>query len=115
MPLAVADGVLDATAECIRWVGTPAPVEGQRLAWARAPDLEAFPMPPADVPLLPAVRAAMASATRCAQGGMGSSVSVRVMARVRPVVKFGPRAAQGNSLRLLSHNPLSELALESLG
>ncbi len=54
-------------AECDKWAGTPTPLEGQQLAWARAADLEAFPMPPADVPLLPAVRAAMVAAARYAQ------------------------------------------------
>ncbi len=51
-------------AECNRWAGTPTPLEGQQLTWAQAADLDAFPMPPADVPLLPAVRAAMAAAAR---------------------------------------------------
>ena len=53
-------------AECSRWLGTPVPVEGQRLVWARPSELDSFPMPPADVPLLPTVRAAMIATARYA-------------------------------------------------
>ena len=38
---------------CRKWQGTPVPREGQRLAWARKGELRTFPMPPADLPLLP--------------------------------------------------------------
>lgn len=41
---------------CRRWQGTPQPREGQRLAWVRAMDLRDYPMPPADVPLIPILR-----------------------------------------------------------
>ncbi len=41
---------------CRRWQGTPHPREGQRLAWVRAMDLRDYPMPPADVPLIPILR-----------------------------------------------------------
>lgn len=41
------------------WTGTPEGREGQRLAWVAADDLESWPMPPADKPLLPFVRKAM--------------------------------------------------------
>jgi 8-oxo-dGTP diphosphatase len=35
-----------------RWEGTPAPREGQRLAWVGADDLGAYKVPPADEPLI---------------------------------------------------------------
>ncbi|TNC74267.1 8-oxo-dGTP diphosphatase MutT [Rubellimicrobium roseum] len=41
---------------CRRWQGTPQPREGQQLAWARASELRRYPMPPADVPLIPILR-----------------------------------------------------------
>lgn len=41
---------------CRRWQGTPTPREGQRLAWVRPADLHAWPMPPADLPLIPVLR-----------------------------------------------------------
>jgi len=41
---------------CRRWQGTPHPREGQRLAWVRATALRDYPMPPADVPLIPILR-----------------------------------------------------------
>jgi 8-oxo-dGTP diphosphatase len=41
---------------CRRWSGIPAPREGQRLAWARVAELAAYPMPPADLPLIPVLR-----------------------------------------------------------
>lgn len=41
---------------CRRWQGTPHPQEGQRLAWVRAKDLKNYPMPPADLPLIPILR-----------------------------------------------------------
>jgi 8-oxo-dGTP diphosphatase len=38
---------------CRNWEGEPEPREGQRLAWVRAQKLRDYPMPPADVPLIP--------------------------------------------------------------
>mgnify|MGYP002783415767 FL=1 len=41
---------------CRRWSGAPEGREGQRLAWVRARDLRDYPMPPADLPLVPILR-----------------------------------------------------------
>ena len=41
---------------CRRWQGIPSPKEGQNLAWVRAGDLRNYPMPPADIPLIPILR-----------------------------------------------------------
>jgi 8-oxo-dGTP diphosphatase len=41
---------------CRRWEGTPVAREGQVLKWAYARDLSDFPMPPADIPLIPILR-----------------------------------------------------------
>lgn len=41
---------------CRKWQGVPMPQEGQALAWARAEDLHKYPMPPADIPLIPVLR-----------------------------------------------------------
>ena len=41
---------------CRRWQGTAAAKEGQTLAWVRARDLSKYPMPPADIPLIPILR-----------------------------------------------------------
>jgi 8-oxo-dGTP diphosphatase len=41
---------------CRRWQGIATPREGQALAWARAQDLKTYPMPPADIPLIPILR-----------------------------------------------------------
>lgn len=41
---------------CRRWNGTPAPREGQVLAWVRAGNLKDYDMPPADLPLIPILR-----------------------------------------------------------
>lgn len=41
---------------CRRWQGIPHPREGQNLAWARAAELGNYPMPPADIPLIPVLR-----------------------------------------------------------
>ena len=41
---------------CRRWRGTPRAREGQNLKWVRAKDLRDYPMPEADLPLLPALR-----------------------------------------------------------
>lgn len=49
------------TYECSTWVGEPAGQEGQALAWVTAEELEGggYAMPPADLPMLPPVLAAM--------------------------------------------------------
>lgn len=41
---------------CRRWQGTVRPTEGQTLAWVRPNALRDYPMPPADIPLLPILR-----------------------------------------------------------
>lgn len=41
---------------CRKWQGIPSAREGQRLSWVRAEKLRDFPMPPADLPLLPIIR-----------------------------------------------------------
>ncbi|MCR9150835.1 MAG: (deoxy)nucleoside triphosphate pyrophosphohydrolase [Rhodobacteraceae bacterium] len=41
---------------CRRWQGIITPREGQELAWSRAADLARYPMPPADIPLIPILR-----------------------------------------------------------
>lgn len=41
---------------CRKWNGTPQPREGQTLKWVRANALRDYPMPPADIPLIPALR-----------------------------------------------------------
>jgi 8-oxo-dGTP diphosphatase len=41
---------------CRRWNGTPIPREGQKLAWVRPNQLRDYPMPPADIPLIPILR-----------------------------------------------------------
>lgn len=41
---------------CRRWQGIVSPREGQKLAWVRAMDLSQYPMPPADIPLIPILR-----------------------------------------------------------
>ncbi len=38
---------------CRRWKGTVRSLEGQDLKWVRANDLRKYPMPPADLPLIP--------------------------------------------------------------
>lgn len=38
---------------CRRWDGLAMPREGQELAWVRANKLRDYPMPPADLPLIP--------------------------------------------------------------
>ena len=38
---------------CRRWEGTPTGREGQNLAWVRPAKLRDYPMPPADLPLIP--------------------------------------------------------------
>ena len=41
---------------CRRWQGIVRAQEGQKLAWVRARDLASYPMPPADIPLIPILR-----------------------------------------------------------
>ena len=41
---------------CRRWKGIVRAREGQRLAWVRPQQLADYPMPPADVPLIPILR-----------------------------------------------------------
>jgi 8-oxo-dGTP diphosphatase len=41
---------------CRRWRGTPTPREGQTLAWVRPKRMGAYPMPPADLPLVAMLR-----------------------------------------------------------
>lgn len=41
---------------CRRWQGTPIPQEGQILKWVRPETLVDYPMPPADIPLIPILR-----------------------------------------------------------
>ncbi len=41
---------------CRRWQGIAHGAEGQRIAWVRANKLANYPMPPADLPLLPILR-----------------------------------------------------------
>jgi 8-oxo-dGTP diphosphatase len=40
---------------CRRWTGSAIGREGQALKWVRPHDLRAYPMPPADAPLIPAL------------------------------------------------------------
>jgi 8-oxo-dGTP diphosphatase len=41
---------------CRKWDGIPQGREGQALRWVRAQDLRSYPMPPADLPLIPILR-----------------------------------------------------------
>lgn len=41
---------------CRRWEGEVEALEGQALAWVRANKLRDYPMPPADLPLIPIVQ-----------------------------------------------------------
>ena len=41
---------------CRKWDGTPHAREGQALKWARPSRLRDYPMPPADLPLIPILR-----------------------------------------------------------
>ena len=45
---------------CTAWEGDPVGAEGQELTWSSSADLESFAMPAADVPLIPAIRRALA-------------------------------------------------------
>jgi len=41
---------------CRKWEGVPHPREGQNLRWVRPTEMYAYPMPPADLPLIPILR-----------------------------------------------------------
>jgi 8-oxo-dGTP diphosphatase len=41
---------------CRKWDGTPMSNEGQTLKWVRPNQLRDYPMPPADIPLIPILR-----------------------------------------------------------
>jgi 8-oxo-dGTP diphosphatase len=41
---------------CRRWDGAARAREGQTLAWVHGKDLRNYPMPPADIPLIPLLR-----------------------------------------------------------
>lgn len=41
---------------CRKWEGTPIAREGQVLKWVYPKDFRDYPMPPADVPLIPMIR-----------------------------------------------------------
>ena len=41
---------------CRKWEGIASSREGQQLAWARPTELREYPMPPADLPLIPILR-----------------------------------------------------------
>ena len=41
---------------CRKWKGEPRPLEGGDLAWVRAGRLRDYEMPPADLPLIPAIQ-----------------------------------------------------------
>ena len=41
---------------CRKWEGTPQSREGQELKWVRPSDLRNYPMPAADIPLIPILR-----------------------------------------------------------
>jgi len=41
---------------CRKWDGVPASQEGQTLRWVRPEDLRSYPMPPADIPMIPILR-----------------------------------------------------------
>jgi 8-oxo-dGTP diphosphatase len=41
---------------CRKWQGQPVPREGQTLKWVHPRDMRDYPMPPADLPLIPILR-----------------------------------------------------------
>lgn len=41
---------------CRRWEGTPSALEHSALKWVRPRELSTYPMPPADLPLIPMLR-----------------------------------------------------------
>lgn len=46
---------------CRRWRGDPKGLEGQQIAFVSASGLDAYPMPPADAPMLDDIRRALAA------------------------------------------------------
>jgi 8-oxo-dGTP diphosphatase len=38
---------------CRQWAGAISPSEGQKIAWVKPDELDRYPMPPADAPLIP--------------------------------------------------------------
>jgi 8-oxo-dGTP diphosphatase len=45
--------------DCVAWSGEITPREGQAVAWVTAEDLDRYPMPPADLPLIEPLRRAL--------------------------------------------------------
>ena len=41
---------------CRKWQGMPRPIEHQALKWVKARELKDYPMPSADIPLIPVLR-----------------------------------------------------------
>ena len=41
---------------CRKWEGTPKAIENQTLKWVRPQQMREYPMPPADIPLIPILR-----------------------------------------------------------
>ncbi len=41
---------------CRQWQGNPLPREGQNVAWVKTDELDRYPMPPADAPLIPMLK-----------------------------------------------------------
>jgi 8-oxo-dGTP diphosphatase len=41
---------------CRQWEGEVSPREGQKVAWVPADELDRYPMPPADAPLIPMLK-----------------------------------------------------------
>ena len=41
---------------CRKWEGIVQALEGQDLAWVKSKELRDYPMPPADIPLIPIIR-----------------------------------------------------------
>ncbi len=41
---------------CRKWEGVVRPLEGQVLKWVRIGEINSYPMPPADAPLIPVLR-----------------------------------------------------------
>ena len=50
---------------CRQWTGEVEPQERQRYAWVGGDELDRYPMPPADEPLLPRLRALLAGGGAC--------------------------------------------------
>ncbi|HEV7233587.1 MAG TPA: (deoxy)nucleoside triphosphate pyrophosphohydrolase [Sphingorhabdus sp.] len=43
---------------CTQWTGEPAPLESPELRWVQPADMDALPMPPADLPLVAFLKSA---------------------------------------------------------